>query len=75
MQAAGVVNEVLTQVVPGYGSHYYSPTRIRFAKVEPTGQPYGYPKAGRFSPAAAGKKAEGRAWSVRQRRYSQRLAA
>lgn len=48
MQAAGVVDEVLAQIVPGYGSHYYSPHRIRFAKVEPTGQPYGYPRRNAF---------------------------
>ena len=48
MQAAGVVDEVLKQVVAGYGSHYYSPSRIRFAKVEPTGQPYGYPRRNAF---------------------------
>ena len=35
-------------VVPGYGSHYYSPRRICFAKVEPTGQPYGYPRRNAF---------------------------
>ncbi len=48
MQAAGVVDEVIKYLVPGYGSHYYSPGRIRFAKVEPTGQPYGYPRRNAF---------------------------
>ena len=48
MQAAGVVDEVLKFVVAGYGSHYYSPRRITFAKVEPTGQPYGYPRRNAF---------------------------
>ncbi len=48
MQAAGVVDEILKYVVPGYGSHYYSPNRICFAKVEPTGQPYGYPRRNAF---------------------------
>lgn len=48
MQAAGVVTEVLRQIVPGYGSHYYSPSRICFAKVEPSGQPYGYPRRNAF---------------------------
>ncbi len=48
MQAAGAVTEVLRQIVPGYGSHYYSPSRIRFAKVEPSGQPYGYPRRNAF---------------------------
>ncbi len=48
MQAAGVVDEVLKFVVPGYGSHYQSPSGIVFAKVEPTGQPYGYPRRNAF---------------------------
>jgi 3-(3-hydroxy-phenyl)propionate hydroxylase len=48
MQAAGVVDQVLEAVVPGYGSHYYSPSRARFAKVEPTGRPYGYPRRNAF---------------------------
>lgn len=48
LQAAGIVDEVLRFVVPGYGSYYYSPRRIRFAKVEPTGRPYGYPRRNAF---------------------------
>ncbi len=48
MQAAGVADEVLKFVVPGYGSHYYSPNRVCFAKVEPTGRPYGYPRRNAF---------------------------
>jgi 3-(3-hydroxy-phenyl)propionate hydroxylase len=48
MQAAGVADEVLRFVVPGYGSHYYTPGRITFAKVEPVGRPYGYPRRNAF---------------------------
>ncbi len=48
MQAAGVVEDVLRYVVPGYGSYYYSPRGICFAKVEPTGRPYGYPRRNAF---------------------------
>lgn len=48
MQAVGVVDEVMQFVVPGYGSHYYSPSRICFTKVEPTGRPYGYPRRNAF---------------------------
>jgi 3-(3-hydroxy-phenyl)propionate hydroxylase len=48
MQAVGVVDEVMRFVVPGYGSHYYSPSRICFTKVEPTGRPYGYPRRNAF---------------------------
>ena len=48
MQAAGLAEEVQRFLVPGYGSHYYTPGRIRFAKVEPTGWPYGYPRRNAF---------------------------
>jgi 3-(3-hydroxy-phenyl)propionate hydroxylase len=48
MQAAGVVDEVLKEVVPGYGSHYFSPSGICFAKVQPTGAPYGFPRRNAF---------------------------
>ena len=48
MQAAGVVEDVAKFIVPGYGSHYYSPSRVCFAKVEPTGRPYGYPRRNAF---------------------------
>lgn len=48
MQALGLVTEVLKQVVPGYGSHYYSPAGHCFLKVEPTDMPYGYPRRNAF---------------------------
>jgi len=48
MQAAGVNDTVLPCLVPGYGSHYYTPGRICFARVEPTGRPYGYPRRNAF---------------------------
>jgi len=48
MQAAGVIDNVLSEVVPGYGSIYYTPRRMPFAKVEPTGMPYGYPRRNAF---------------------------
>ncbi len=48
MQAAGVIEEVQRSIVPGYGSHYYTPGRVRFAVVEPTGRPYGYPRRNAF---------------------------
>ena len=60
MQAAGVVGRgARRHRVPGYGSHYYTPGRIRFAKVEPTGRPYGYPAPQRLPPARAGTAAQG----------------
>ncbi len=48
MQAAGLVETVRQTIVPGYGSHYLSPGGICFAKVEPTGTPYGYPRRNAF---------------------------
>ncbi len=48
LQAAGVIDTVLPSLVPGYGSHYYTPGRVCFARVEPTGRPYGYPRRNAF---------------------------
>jgi 3-(3-hydroxy-phenyl)propionate hydroxylase len=48
MQATGAIEAVLQDVVAGYGSHYYSPRGRCFAKVEPTGTPYGYPRRNAF---------------------------
>jgi 3-(3-hydroxy-phenyl)propionate hydroxylase len=48
LQAAGVIDTVLPDIVPGYGSLYYGVRRICFAKVEPTGTPYGYPRRNAF---------------------------
>ena len=48
MQAAGAIEAIIRDVVPGYGSHYYSPGGRCFAKVEPTGTPFGYPRRNAF---------------------------
>ena len=48
MQAAGLVEEVMAQTVHGYGSHYYSARGRLFAKVQPTEQPYGFPRRNAF---------------------------
>jgi 3-(3-hydroxy-phenyl)propionate hydroxylase len=49
MQAIGLVDEVRAQIVAGYGSHYHpSPTGACFMRVEPTGEPYGYPRRNAF---------------------------
>jgi 3-(3-hydroxy-phenyl)propionate hydroxylase len=48
MQAAGVIDSLLTDIVPGYGSIYYTSRRVPFAKVEPTDTPYGYPRRNAF---------------------------
>lgn len=48
LQAAGVVETVMSEIVPGYGSYYYSPGGNCFARVEPTGEPYGFPRRNAF---------------------------
>jgi 3-(3-hydroxy-phenyl)propionate hydroxylase len=48
MQAAGAVEAVLREIVPGYGSHYHAPGGRCFAKVEPSGTPFGYPRRNAF---------------------------
>jgi 3-(3-hydroxy-phenyl)propionate hydroxylase len=48
MQAAGLVEEVMAQTVAGYGSHYYSARGRCFAKVQPTEQPFGFPRRNAF---------------------------
>lgn len=48
MQAAGLVETVMSETVAGYGSHYYSARGRCFAKVQPTEQPYGFPRRNAF---------------------------
>jgi 3-(3-hydroxy-phenyl)propionate hydroxylase len=48
MQAAGIVDAVVAETVTGYGSHYYSTRGHCFARVQPTAQPYGFPRRNAF---------------------------
>lgn len=49
MQAIGLANAVLKNVVTGYGVHYLSkPSGRCFAKVEPSASDYGYPRRNAF---------------------------
>ena len=48
MQAAGLVEEVLSTVVPGYGYRYLSPSGRCFASVDPAQAPHGYPRRSAF---------------------------
>jgi 3-(3-hydroxy-phenyl)propionate hydroxylase len=48
MQAVGVINDLLPNIVLGYGSEYFSPGRRRFLKVKPTTLEYGYPRRNAF---------------------------
>ena len=48
MQAAGLVEDVLSTAVPGYGYQYLSPSGHCFASVDPAQAPYGYPRRSAF---------------------------
>lgn len=48
VQTIGVVDEVLSHLVLGYGSDYFSPRGSRFLQVRPTTKEYGYPKRNAF---------------------------
>jgi 3-(3-hydroxy-phenyl)propionate hydroxylase len=48
MQSLGLIEEIQGALVAGYGSHYFAANGHCFAKVEPTGQPYGYPRRNAF---------------------------
>ena len=48
MQAAGLAEDVLATVVPGYGYRYLARSGRCFARVEPAAAPYGYPRRSAF---------------------------
>lgn len=48
IQAAGLLDDVLPQVVQGYGVHYHSWRGKEFARIEPKSQEYGFPKRNAF---------------------------
>jgi 3-(3-hydroxy-phenyl)propionate hydroxylase len=48
MQAIGVVDAVLSRIVLGYGSDYFSAGGSRFLRVRPTAKEYGYPRRNAF---------------------------
>jgi 3-(3-hydroxy-phenyl)propionate hydroxylase len=48
MQAIGVVDTVVSRVVLGYGSDYFSPGGSCFLRVRPTAREYGYPRRNAF---------------------------
>jgi 3-(3-hydroxy-phenyl)propionate hydroxylase len=48
MQAIGVVDTVVSRVVLGYGSDYFSAGGSCFLRVRPTGKEYGYPRRNAF---------------------------
>jgi len=48
LQAAGVLDKVLPDIVQSYGVHYYSWRQRLFARIEPKSLEYGYPKRNAF---------------------------
>src|ERR1700686_2355128 len=48
MQAIGVVDEVVSRVVLGYGSDYFSAGGSCFLRVRPTSKEFGYPRRNAF---------------------------
>jgi 3-(3-hydroxy-phenyl)propionate hydroxylase len=48
MQMAGLIETVMSETVAGYGSHYFSTRGRCFAKVQPTEQPFGFPRRNAF---------------------------
>jgi len=48
MQAIGVVDEVVSRAVLGYGSDYFSARGSCFLRVRPTSKEYGYPRRNAF---------------------------
>jgi 3-(3-hydroxy-phenyl)propionate hydroxylase len=48
MQAVGVINELVPNIVLGYGSEYFSLGGRRFLKVKPTTLEYGFPRRNAF---------------------------
>jgi 3-(3-hydroxy-phenyl)propionate hydroxylase len=49
MQAIGLADEVIADVMLDYGSNYFTPNGVCFAKVEPTTREYGYPRRNAFT--------------------------
>jgi 3-(3-hydroxy-phenyl)propionate hydroxylase len=48
MQAVGIINELVPQLVLGYGSEYFSPSGRPFLMVKPQTLEYGFPRRNAF---------------------------
>ena len=48
MQAVGIINDLVPNIVLGYGSEYFSPGGRPFLKVKPTTLEFGYPRRNAF---------------------------
>lgn len=49
MQSIRLADEIIADVMLDYGSNYFTPDGICFAKVEPTTREYGYPRRNAFT--------------------------
>lgn len=49
MQAIDLADEIIADVMLDYGSNYFTPNGVCFAKVEPTTRDYGYPRRNAFT--------------------------
>jgi 3-(3-hydroxy-phenyl)propionate hydroxylase len=75
IQGVGLVDTVLGDIVQGYGSHYFSPSGSRFARVQPAVQEYGFPRRNAFrQPLLEAQLREGlRHYAHVEARFSHRL--
>lgn len=48
IQEIGLLDEVRSEIVSGYGSEYYGPNGKRFLTVKPQAEPYGHPRRNAF---------------------------
>ncbi len=48
MQACGLEQAAIADIALDYGAHYFTPSGICFAKVEPKNREYGYPRRSAF---------------------------
>jgi 3-(3-hydroxy-phenyl)propionate hydroxylase len=48
MQTIGLDDTVIAETVTGYGAHYFSPRGRCFVKVQPTEEPFGFPRRNAF---------------------------
>ena len=47
-QAVGLVDEVLANVIEGYGAHYFAPSGRCFARIEPATREFGFARRSAF---------------------------
>ena len=48
IQELGLLDVVVAETVPGYGTDYWSPRKLLFLKVRPVARPFGHPRRSAF---------------------------